>query len=111
MKKMLYLVLILFAVSCTKENDTITYQGTVIGKFRAWGGGIGVSMNSNVYSNISYKGYNHVVEALNIPIDLPDNTIIEFKARKATESEMSFAKSDDGFEGSPIIYITDYTIQ
>ncbi|MCB9032451.1 MAG: hypothetical protein H6553_01285 [Chitinophagales bacterium] len=111
MKKVLYLLLILLTVSCTKENSTITYYGTVIGKFRSWGGGIGVSMNSNTYSNVSYKGYNHVVEALNIPIDLPENTVIKFTARKATESESIFPMSADGFEGSPIIYITDYSIQ
>lgn len=111
MKKFIYLLLVLTLFSCSKEiQKTSSYEGIVIGKFRSWGGGIGLSMNDNTFSNITYNGNNHVVEALNIPTSLPNFAIVKFNARVATDKEKTFAISADGFEGAPIIFITDYNV-
>lgn len=113
MKKYLYIFSTLLFFSCSKQTQKTAvkdYEGIVIGKFRSWGGGIGLSMNNNTFSNISYKEYNHVVEALNIPTNLPNFTAIKFNARFATDAEKTFAESADGFELAPKIFIIDYQV-
>ncbi len=111
MQKCFYFVLLFLLFSCTKEKPNQKYTGIVIGKLRSGGGGIGLSMHTKTFSNVSYKGTDHVVEALNIPNDLPVLTFIQFEVRNATAEEKNFIKTADGFEGAPIIYITNYTVE
>ncbi len=111
MKKYLFIFSAVLLFSCSKEIQKTSYEGIVIDRFRSGGGGIGLSMNDNTFSDVSYRGNNHVVEALNIPIGIPKNTIIKFDAREATEVEKNFTRTADGFEGAPIIYITKYSVE
>ena len=83
------------------------YQGTVIGKIRSGGGGLAVSLNSTEFGAHQWRGYNNVVEALNLNLVYPIGSKIYFKARAATDQEKMFIITADGDESAkPIIYVT-----
>lgn len=98
------------AISSCQEKDELTpgcYQGTVIGKIRSNGGGLAVSVISTEFGTHQWRGYNNVVEALNLKIDYSSGTKIYFKARTATEQEKMYPITADGDESAkPIIYMT-----
>jgi len=69
--------------SCKDEEQdySLCQQGTIIGKIRSGGGGPAVSVNSTVFGKHSWRGYNNVVEALNLKQNYASGTKIYFKAR------------------------------
>lgn len=110
--KALLLPILLLAVtfsSCKDEEQdySLCQQGTIIGKIRSGGGGPAVSVNSTVFGKHSWRGYNNVVEALNLKQNYASGTKIYFKARPATEEEKSYIITADGDESAkPVIFVT-----
>lgn len=110
--KALVLPILLLAVtfsSCKDEEQdySLCQQGTIIGKIRSGGGGPAVSVNSTVFGKHSWRGYNNVVEALNLKQNYASGTKIYFKARPAMEEEKSYIITADGDESAkPVIFVT-----
>lgn len=110
--KALLLPILLLAVtfsSCKDEEQdySLCQQGTIIGRIRSGGGGPAVSVNSTVFGKHSWRGYNNVVEALNLKQNYASGTKIYFKARPATEEEKSYIITADGDESAkPVIFVT-----
>jgi hypothetical protein len=101
--------LIFVALGCVDNRieAQICYEGIVIGKFRSWGGGIAVSMEESTFSTHRWRGFENVIEALNISQDVyePGEKIF-FTGRLATKKEQVFAMSADGDESDkPVVYI------
>lgn len=108
-------ILILFlltsiSVSCSKEfsdPQTKCHQGTVIGRIRTSGGGPAISLNDTDLSTHEWKGFENVVEALNMPDSLWQiGKKVFLFARPATKSERAYPVSADGDESAkPIIFV------
>jgi hypothetical protein len=97
---------------CKKANpepQSECFKGVVIGKIRSWGGGLAVSMEKSTFSSHQWRGYNNVVEVLNLDMNLAPNTTIYFNARLATEDEKIFAISSDGDESAKPIILASNT--
>jgi hypothetical protein len=103
--------LVVGSSGCKRNNpepQEKCYKGVIIGNIRSWGGGVAISMESNELSNHQWRGYNNVVEALNI--SAPVNSTVYFTARLATESEKNYPVSADGDESAkPIIMVTNFS--
>jgi hypothetical protein len=113
MRKMVFLLLSLAFISPGCADHTIEreicYEGIVIGKIRSWGGGIAVSMKEPTFSTHQWRGYEHVIEALNISDGLHHTgEKIYFTARMATNEEQIFPMSADGDESDKsIVFVLD----
>ena len=85
----------------------VCYEGIVIGKIRTWGGGIAISMEEPTFSTHQWRGYENVIEALNISDGLyQTGEKIYFTARTATNEEQSFPMSADGDESDkPMVFV------
>jgi len=103
---------ILLITSCTRDTADIgCYHGIILGKIRSAGGGVAISMFESDFSNHTWRGNRHVVEALNIPGDYwtPGKTIY-FDARPATNTEKDFPVTSDGDESAkPIIFVLQFS--
>jgi hypothetical protein len=100
----------LFLFQCTLCQNEVTpdlcHKAIVIGKIRSAGGGIAVSMQDKTYGTHEWRGYQNVVEVLNImPQDFAPNTVIYFKARPATkeEKENHIVTADGDESDKPLI--------
>ena len=109
----LFLLLALITSNCSNESfdAQICYEGTVIGQIRSAGGGVAVSMETSALSTHEWKGFQHVIEALNIPRDfwVPGQKIY-FTARPGTAEEKGYIISADGDESAkPIIFVIAFS--
>ena len=112
----LFVLLALTTSSCVYDSldaslDTqICYEGTVIGKIRSWGGGVAISMESSALSTHEWRGFQHVIEALNIPRDfwVPGQKLY-FSARPGTDEEIGYRSSDGDESAKPIIFVTAFS--
>ena len=79
----------------------------MLGKIRSAGGGMAISMTDSTFSNHKWRGFNNVVEALNIQLDqYKPGDKIYFIARRATIEEQFFVTTADGDESEkPTIFV------
>lgn len=112
MKAIVILFLALIATNC--RNDSFDaqpcYEGIIIGKIRTSGGGVAVSMQTSALSTHEWHGFQHVIEALNIPEDfwVPGQKIY-FTARPGTEEERGYITIDGGESDKPIIFVITFS--
>lgn len=112
----LFVLLALITSSCVHDSldasldSQICYEGTVVGKIRSWGGGVAVSMESSVLSTHEWRGFQHVIEALNIPRDfwVPGQKLY-FSARPGTDEERGYGSADGHESAKPIIFVTAFS--
>ena len=108
-----FLLLALIISGCVDDSvaPPTCYEGTVIGKIRSWGGGVAVSMETSTLSTHEWNGFQHVIEALNIPRDFwVRGQKIYFTARPATKEERLYFVSADGDESAkPIIFVKNFS--
>ena len=109
----LFLLLALITSNCSNESfdAQICYEGTVIGQIRSAGGGVAVSMETSALSTHEWKGFQHVIEALNIPRDfwVPGQKIY-FTARPGTAEEVGGPRSADGVQSlEPEIFVIAFS--
>jgi hypothetical protein len=113
MRKIGFVLLLLTCLSsgCVDHSieQEICYQGIVLGKIRSAGGGIAVSMEDITFSTHQWRGYQNVIEALNVPLDAyKTGEKIYFTDRTATHDEQVFPISADGDESNkPIVYLLE----
>lgn len=109
------MIIILAMFSCRETDQHLLpdcYQGTVIGKIRSGGGGLAVSVTSTDFGMHQWRGYNNVVEAINLKFNYSAGTRIYFKARASTNEEKMYIITADGDESAkPRIYITGVSTQ
>lgn len=102
-------VLFLIASGCVDDSveSRIRHKGVVLGKIRSAGGGMAISMTDSTFSNHKWRGFNNVVEALNIQLDqYKPGDKIYFIARRATIEEQFFVTTADGDESEkPTIFV------
>lgn len=107
-----FLLLALITTNCANESfDTqFCYEGTVIGQIRSAGGGVAVSMETSALSTHEWKGFQHVIEALNIPRDfwVPGQKIY-FTARPGTADEKGYISADGDESAKPIMFVIAFS--
>lgn len=108
----LALFLGLFSIVSCNDDDTEVlthcHKGTIIGKIRSAGGGPALAVNSSHFGKQEWKGYENVVEALNLQQNYPPGTKIYFNARPASIVESSYIVTADGDESAkPKVWITE----
>lgn len=108
----IFLLLSLISINCTDDSMDVQrcYEGTVIGKIRSAGGGVAVNMETPGLSTHEWNGFQHVVEALNIPRDfwVPGQKLY-FTARPATREEQGPVTADGNESVKPLIFVITFS--
>lgn len=74
--------------SSCKKLDHQCMKAEVIGKIRTAGGGLAVSLKRNYKQTVFWKGKKHVIELLNIPVELKKpGSKFYFTSRIATAND------------------------